>query len=486
MSANPTTSSSAQPNQPAQLTVMKEDFKKESQIAANFKIVRKVEDPRFGPIVIIKTPNSDRLIAVREKKFGDIKELSDEILEIKKRLQIRDPRLLTLLDFSTGEKSDFCSTSYWIKIFFEYPDHDIDQELRRRNTQAGFAGFTSYELTHMLYNILQAGKVLNDNGRYHGDISPDCIEMDTPENYKLVEVFGELSKPELHQSQRLITGGNKYSAPEIYQKLLNGTLTKGNEKGPKSPQFVAQLRQADVFSLAITLLHAGTDEGVHSVYKKDGTLDRAQLENLKQKFATKFARNNLLTSTVFAMLDENLESRPKDLASVLEALPHYDTVKQSINLEKSRELQASTVSNQGYGAMGNLQTYLAQTQWEQHWMPGQADLPRQQAPPANSPLLAHLATPAPVPTTAATQPTAGSTVQSQTSANLSSIQPPPHSYIRQQGPQSTVSYVTSHPIVHQQVQTAPYYHPLSVSPTVHVAHVQSSGYPVHQTTFGTR
>lgn len=483
MSANPANTPTAQANQPDPNKVTKEDFKRESQLATNFKIVRKVEDPRFGPIAIIKTPSSDRLIAVREKKFGDVKELSDEILEIKKRLQIRDPRLLTLLDFSTGEKSDFCSTSYWIKIFFEYPDHDIDQELRRRNTQAGFAGFTSYELTHMLYNILQAGKVLNDNGRYHGDISPDCIEMDTPENYKLVEVFGELSKPELHQSQRLIAGGNKYSAPEVYQKLLNGTLTKGNEKGPKAPQLVALLRQADVFSLAITLLHAGTDEGVHSVYKKDGTIDRAQLENLKSKFATKFARNNLLTSTVFAMLDENLESRPKDLASVLEALPPYDTVKQSINLEKARELQVSAVSNQGYGAAGNLQTYLAQTQWEQHWMQGQGELPRQQAPPANSPLLAHLPTPAPVPTTNATQPTTASTVQSQTSANLSSIQAPAHNYIRQQ---PAVSYITSSPGTYHQIQSAPYYHPLSVTPTVHVAHGHAHGYPVHQTTFGTR
>lgn len=453
------------------ITVTKEDFKRESQWTSNFKIVRKADDPRFGSIVLIKTPSSDRLIAVREKRFSDQKELSEEILEIKKRLQVRDDRLLTLLDFSTGEKSDFCSTTYWIKIFFEYPDHDIDQELRRRNTQAGYAGFTSSELTHLLYNTLHAGKVLNDNNRYHGDISPECVEMDTPQNYKLVEVFGELSKPELHQSQRLISGGHRYSAPEVYQKMLNGTFVKGNEKGPKSPQLISTLKQADVFSLGMTILHAGTDEGVDSVYKNDGTIDKGQLNNLKQKFQTKFARNTLLTSTVLAMLEENVEERPKDLASVLAVLPPYNSVRQAFEQERVRELQAASQQSNLYNNPANLQAYLNQTQWEQHWMPGQPELPRQQAPPANSPLMAHLprlpATTAPAQTQAANQTSSQPVIQSQPTTTLVSGQTPVHYSINQ--PQhAAVSYSPTYQTIYQQPTSGGYYHPLSTSPGVQI------------------
>ena len=341
-------------------TLPAEDYKKQSKIEENFNVLKKYDDSRFGHVSIVEVPGNKRKLMVREKTFGTKNELTTEIIAVKNRLGIFDDNLLAFVDFSTGERSDLCSTQYWIRLFFEYPDHDIDQELKRR-VKSNIIGFNSQELTHMLYGTVKAGSVLHKAGLHHGDICPQLIEMDTPSNYKLVERFGDLAKPEDHMITRVLRGGEIYTAPEAYRKIrqTNGKLKKG--------ELVAQnLQTADVFSLGQSLLHAGTDEGVQGIYAKNGSIDLAHFDKLKRDFISKFPENNLLVSTVLAMVEVEPEHRPQDFNMILSELPPYNVVQQTLQ------------GSQNYQQQANYNQYVSQNQWEKNWTQGQAGVAQHQ------------------------------------------------------------------------------------------------------------
>lgn len=334
-----------------------EEYKRTSRVEENFNVLKRYEDPRFGPVSIIEVPGNQRRLMCREKSFGSKNELTREIIAAKRRLAVGDPHLLSLIDYSTGERSNFCSSDYWIKLFFEFPDHDIEQEQRRR-IKSGLIGFNSSELTHMLYNIVQGGAALNKAGMYHGDICPQTIEMDNPESYKLVERFGELASPQDYQLTRIVKGGDLYSAPEIYNRAKNPPRDK---KAP-GPNY----RSADVFSLGLTLLRAGTDDQVQTIYNKNGTLDYSKLENVKRDFAAKFPENNLLVSTVCAMLDPEPANRPRDFEAMLNELPPYNLVRDTLRQQQGNFGQTSQVQ-QIQNPQNVYNQYVAQSAWEQSW-----------------------------------------------------------------------------------------------------------------------
>ncbi len=342
----------------AKPTLKAEDYDRISKIEENFTILKQYDDSRFGPVSIIKVPGNERKLMVREKIFGSKTELTTEIVAAQRRSQIGDNHLLAFVDYSTGQRSNFCSTEYWIKLYFEFPDHDIDQELRRR-VKSGIVGFNSTELTHMMYQTVSAGAVLHRAGLYHGDIRPTLIEMDNPSRYKLVERFGDLAKPEDPQVASILKGDFIYAAPEVFKKVR-----QSNGRLKKNEPLVASFQTADVFSLGQALLHAGTDEGVFGIYKKDGSLDLDRFNQLKVQFANRFPENNLLVSTVLAMLEIQPEVRPRDFPTILNELPPYQSVTQHLQVNQSRTLQPT-----GYNQ------YVNQNQWEQNWLQGQPSGP---------------------------------------------------------------------------------------------------------------
>ena len=346
-----------------------EEYNRVSKVEENFVVLKKYQDHRFGPVSIIQVPGNQKKLMVREKTFGSKGELTTEIYAAKKRIGINDPHLLALVDYSTGERSDFCASFYWIKLFFEFPDHDIDQEIRRR-AKFNLVGFNSSELTHMLYNVVQGGAALNKVGLYHGDICPQTIEMDNPSSYKLVERFGDLAKPEDFQHSRIIKGGDSYAAPELYARFKLPSKIK--EQAPN-------MATADVFSLGMTLLRAGTDNPIQGVYAANGSIDFQRLDQLKRNFVARFPENNLLVSTVCAMLEADPKLRPRDFVSMEQELPPYAVVQQTLAQGGSGFVQEGP-SGQAYNQ------YVSQAEWEHHWINQQ----QPQRPTGNSIMSSHL------------------------------------------------------------------------------------------------
>ena len=345
------------------------NFNKKSNIEENFKILKKYEDGRFGLVTVIEVPENKKRLMMREKTFNNKTELTTEIIAAHKRLGIYDKHLLAFVDYSTGSRSDFCSSVYWIKLYFEFPDHDIGTELRRR-TREGLLGFNSSELTHMLYHTIIGGAALHNAELYHGDICPETIEMDNPEYYKLVERFGDLAQPEEFQQTRIMGGGEVYSAPEIYSRIKKGkgkTAIKGTIPAKA-------MMTADVFNLGMTLVHAGIDEEVQPVYQTDGSINGEALEKIKSKFSKKFPDNNLLVTTVYAMLEQDSNRRPSDFATMKKELPPYEIICQALEQEKQKSQNHLNSNNQFAFGQSNppsandaYNQYVGSTKWEQNW-----------------------------------------------------------------------------------------------------------------------
>jgi serine/threonine protein kinase len=388
-----------------------EDFERVSKIEKDFTPLKKMDDPRFGHVTIIQVPGNQRKLMCMEKIFNSKKELEEEIIAVKRRVGISNPNLLNLVDYSTGNRGDFCATFYWIKYYFEFPDHDLQQEIRRR-AKYNLIGLNSEELTHMLYQISDGGAFLNSHGLIHGDICPEIIEMDSPEKYRLVEKFGDLARPDLIHQTRLWSGTTTYPAPEIYSKIITGSHIA--QKGVFNAS--TELMKGDVFSLGMTMLVAGTGQGVADIYNKKGPPIKIEvLDKLKTIFYNRFSSDNiLLATTVLSMVELTPEARP-NFDTILTQNPPYMEVKEFFDQQKALgqkrfdHMNASnTQSNSGFNGgvhsmyATNLNTgpdtyqqYVSSNPWETEWAnPQVMGYNRPQQHHGNGPLGGHIQMPA--------------------------------------------------------------------------------------------
>jgi hypothetical protein len=87
--------------------------------------------------------------------YNTEKEFKEDVAHTKNRLGLNHKNLLQLKDYSAGVRSDFCSTLYWLRQYFEYPNSDARFQASAMKKEGGF--LSDSELTHMLYNIVDAG-----------------------------------------------------------------------------------------------------------------------------------------------------------------------------------------------------------------------------------------------------------------------------------------------------------------------------------------
>lgn len=193
-------------------------------------------------------------------------------------------------------------------------------------------GFLSdSELTHMLYNIVDAGAHLQKNGISHGDITPYNISVESPSSYKLMENFGDLARPQQSQQEKILSSKNHFTSPEKYKNILSG-----NVNAPINPS------KNDVFGLGASILEVGNASSLKDIYNPDGSINVQILEQHKGEFAKKHqAQNNLLVSTVHSMVEVNPVNRP-DFIEIQQQLPSYNEVKQFLN---QRETEAVTFNS---------------------------------------------------------------------------------------------------------------------------------------------
>ena len=331
------------------MTLKDKDFQRTSPFEKTFKQKRRLKDPRFGSISIIQNPKTRELLAVREVKEGKKDLAGKKIINCRKRMANKHPNLLNLKDYSVTKQSELCSSYYIIKEFYEYPKSDLRREIRER-TKKGET-LNDKELTHILYQQIQANSYLQAKGQSHGNIQPLQIGYNKNDmTSKLIDTSGNEATNLKMQRQllrnKLKSKNNLYMSPTTFENLSKGNM---NYKTDQSKE--------DTFALGLTILESGNGDSVQDCYnKKNGSFDKVALQKHINNFNNKFGHENtLLASTVSSMANPNEEERP-DPRSLETSMPDYEQVKLFLdNKENNVNSQQPMVDHNDYSNQQNMQ-----------------------------------------------------------------------------------------------------------------------------------
>ena len=292
-------------------------------IESQFDLVNNESDARFDEVRVISLKHSDRVLLAKEVVTNVKSDQKWEIANAKQRKECHHVNLINFEGFSTGTKSDFCSTMYRMRYFFEYPTNDLEREINERKKRQIM--FSEEEITIMLLHLLNAAAYLEDKGRSLGEVSP--IYVITPpatqqdlRKYKLIDRFWSEANPCEIVMENIHRGRDLYCSPEVYNFVRKG------KKGKLDP------KKNVSFSLGMTLLEAGCMSSVQPCYPygKNQEFNSEKLKELVCEFKNAYPDNSMLWDSVEHLLDVDSEER-WDLAKLRNEFPSEDEVLNHFN-----------------------------------------------------------------------------------------------------------------------------------------------------------
>lgn len=295
------------------LNLSESEMNRPSEIESVYKIYKKLTDPSYGDITLMQHPSTRERIAMKEKMVNTKDQFTKEILSARSRKKLKNDYLLELKDYSTRKKNDFCSTFYVLRTFYEFEPNHLKKEILDRKNKG--ENFSMEELTHLLYNTVEAGAYLQENGQNHGDIRPSQILVSKEGTFKLGDRLNDPTPPPRNQFNNIVAGKDLYMSPVLYNALKKHNF-KVSHNSYKS----------DVFSLGMTIMEAGLMRPMSGVYDEKSTdINENDLQDNLGEFSQKYQDNPLLVTTVTKMLETRESSRP-DFINIKGAIPTYSEI----------------------------------------------------------------------------------------------------------------------------------------------------------------
>ena len=310
------------------------EFNKKWDQEVMYQNVKKLSDPRFGEINIVKNTNNNEILFVKEKMSTSKNEASNDIKELKSRIALNHPNIQELKNYSTAIKKELCSTNYLSKGFYEFPRTDLQKEQneRKRNLE----GFSNSELTHFLYQILGGLAHLHSNKVTHGDIRPQTLGYNRGNGeVKILDRLADPSPLEKIQGSNIINKKELFICPELYKKL-NGK--------DKTLQYSAV--KNDLYATGLTIMSLGNQDSHQDIYKPNGEFNQQRLDEHLITFDQKYGGENpFLVTVVRNLLSKNESERPDT-----------EALKQNmISYEEYKQLESKGVHNFGFVKNSNNQ-----------------------------------------------------------------------------------------------------------------------------------
>ena len=289
------------------------DFKKDWAPAKDLKFIKKITDPLLGEGSILKNPNTNKLIFLRDRIFTSKAEAEKDIQDLRARAGQKHPHLLHLADYATSTNKELCSTSYGTKAYYDLPPVNIAADLdhkRKKNLR-----YSPSELTYMGYHTLSGLSELHAHNQIHGDIRPGAIGLDpVSKDFQILDRLGDGGVPFDKAQLNNITGKRAvYMAPELWQKL-QGKDKKAAVSGQKN----------DMFSLGMSLLFLGTQDPLSDCYENNGVFNEAKLKAHLDKFDEINKGHPALIRMVHALTKVKPEDRA-DAKSIYDLIPSYES-----------------------------------------------------------------------------------------------------------------------------------------------------------------
>lgn len=262
--------------------------------------VRKLNDPRFGEVQILQSPLGKEYIAAQELKFTDEKSVSAAVVAARKRLNLKHPNLVGLLDYSVSKQSELCSTFYILRLFYDYPKTDLKKEGTDRGKQGGH--FSAQELLAFFQQQSEALDYLHAQGTFHGDVQPLLIGFNRDSGQTKLIDKPDLNTPDklrASQKNRFVSGQPLYVSPATY-----ASLAKGNANYPVDPV------KEDSYGLGLSILELGNQRSVQDVYDKNTkSINKAAFNAHIEEFNRSYGASPQLVESVVGLTNLDEENR---------------------------------------------------------------------------------------------------------------------------------------------------------------------------------
>ena len=284
-----------------------------SDLEDYFKHKKPCKDDFFKEAFVDVDTRTKKKYLIYQNMFNDRK-LAEREAELKrKRKGLKDEYFINLADYSYEVKKNLCSTNYLVTSYFDFPQKSLKREIFERKKNSNVAKFGNEEMTHLFYNILIAGKKLQENGKSHGDISPYCIYHTNEGKFKLApHPIEHLSSLKIQQ-EKSVKSEPLYVSPQMLY-----AIKKRKPKADFDPY------KADVFSFGLVLLEAGLLKSIGNIYS-GSTINETALNQHVKEFETIYCENPLLFSSVQRMLELKEEDRA-DFIGLGEVIPPYQEI----------------------------------------------------------------------------------------------------------------------------------------------------------------
>ena len=321
------------------------------------------KDEFFKEFTVSQHYQNKKKYLITTKMYNDPKIAEREAELKKKRKAIKDDCFVNLADYTFEIKKNLCSTNYIVRSFYEFPQRSLKREIFNRRKNSKVSKFSTEEMTHLFYNILDAGKKLQEKGKTHGDISPFSIFHTNEGKFKLAPYPEEHMTPLKIQQQKSIKGEPMYVSSQMLF-----AAKKRKTKADLDPY------KSDIFSLGLVLLEAGLLKNVSNIYA-GSTINETVLDQYVGEFEGQYCDNPLLFSSLQRMLELKEDDRADfvGLDSVIPPYPEicqyfYDLQHGLIDSNEGGEDMDPQFGGQGMGEpMGDQFGYQDQGQFQQDY-----------------------------------------------------------------------------------------------------------------------
>lgn len=259
---------------------------------------RNYTHPLYGRVQLFREVNTNRMIMAIAETLDNEEETFKAITECRVRMRLNQPNLLFMLDYSIKKIQGFCSASYTLNRFFEFPMTNLTRDIRERQTKDEF--FNYKELSLLCAQMLNVLGSLHANNVFHGNVSTNTIQHKRVNNFFVLldSLEGNEDLIAFHQHCPSDTN-DTYPSPELHQEVY-----EGRNRG-------IDAFKNDVFSLGMVVLAAGILRPVRDCYEPGGMFNPDPLQTNLNKFYLRYGgKQSPLCCAVTSMLDLNAKRRP--------------------------------------------------------------------------------------------------------------------------------------------------------------------------------
>ena len=271
-----------------------------------YQVYKRLNDRRLGEGTVLKHLKTGELIFLKEKLSSNRNEASNDLRELRARVNLNSPYLQRLLGYSSAIKKELCSTSYITQGYYEFPPQDVNQSLEahKRDLTAPAAA----DLHQLLSDTVAAADNLHSKNITHGDIRPEYVMIAKKESvqpgqprYRLIDRLADPSPLEKAQANNIVNRKDLYISPELWKKL------QGKDKTLK---FSAN--KNDVYAVGLTTLYYGLQDSVQDLYQPNGDFNQTRLNEHLNNFGSKYQNQNpALVAALRTILSPNESDRPE-------------------------------------------------------------------------------------------------------------------------------------------------------------------------------